>query len=270
MRWDAGDAGDPDSRYISTLHQENLRVQVVRALRAALEVGELRPGVIYSGVSLAQRFGVSATPVREAMLDLAREGMVEPVRNRGFRVVEISDDDLDQVNEVRRLLEVPMMSRVVTLLRPEDFDLFTDLAKKADEAARGDDLIHYLEVDKEFHLRLISVAGNRQLNELVTMLRSKALIYGLLNLAHPEELMVSAAEHWDLLAALRAGDRPAVEDLVGRHIGAWGRRPKPALPLAEHADQVTPPVQRGSSRHGGSSNPVAASSDAGISREAGH
>jgi DNA-binding GntR family transcriptional regulator len=227
---------DVGSKYISALQQDNLRVQVVRALRAALEVGELRPGVIYSGVSLAQRFGVSATPVREAMLDLAREGMVEPVRNRGFRVVEISDEDLEQVNEIRRLLEVPMMGKVAELLSPEDLDHFTALAKEADAAARSDDLIRYLEADKEFHVRLISATGNRQLTELVAGLRSKALIYGLLNLAHPEELVVSAAEHWELLAALRDRRREDVEDIVRRHIGAWGKRPKQSL---EEADRGT-------------------------------
>jgi DNA-binding GntR family transcriptional regulator len=224
---------DLSSKYIGALQQDNLRVQVVRALRAALEAGELRPGVIYSGVSLAQRFGVSATPVREAMLDLAQEGMVEPVRNRGFRVVEISDQDLEQVNEIRRLLEVPMMSKVAELLRPDDLDRFTGLAKEADAAARRDDLISYLEADKEFHVRLISVAGNRQLTELVATLRSKALIYGLLNLAHPEELVVSAAEHWELIAALRDGRREDVEDIVRRHIGAWGKRVKQPLEEAE-------------------------------------
>ncbi|MFF4607591.1 GntR family transcriptional regulator, partial [Streptomyces sp. NPDC001339] len=63
--------------------RERLRDQVSHALRAALISGELRPGVVYSAPTLAGDFGISATPVREAMLDLAREGLVEPVRNKG-------------------------------------------------------------------------------------------------------------------------------------------------------------------------------------------
>src|SRR3954470_11176919 len=79
------------------LGHHSLREQVSHALRAALIAGELRPGVVYSAPVLAAGFGVSATPVREAMLDLAKEGLVEVVRNKGFRVTELSDRDLDEL-----------------------------------------------------------------------------------------------------------------------------------------------------------------------------
>ena len=94
--------GGPDK--ISAVRSDSLREQVTRALEAAVVAGELQPGVIYSAPTLAERFHVSATPVREAMLDLVGEGMVEAVRNRGFRVVEVSEADLDQIGT---LTDVP-------------------------------------------------------------------------------------------------------------------------------------------------------------------
>ncbi|GGX55096.1 hypothetical protein GCM10010341_90060 [Streptomyces noursei] len=92
--------------------RERLRDQVAHALRAALISGELRPGEVYSAPVLAEDFGISATPVREAMLDLTREGLVEPVRNKGFRVTEVNERDLDQYSEIRTLIEVPMVGRI--------------------------------------------------------------------------------------------------------------------------------------------------------------
>src|SRR5205807_8566867 len=94
------------------LGHNSLREQVSHALRAALIAGELRPGVVYSAPVLAAGFGVSATPVREAMLDLAKEGLVEVVRNKGFRVTELSDRDLDELTELRMLIEVPTTARL--------------------------------------------------------------------------------------------------------------------------------------------------------------
>ncbi|MEK9665318.1 MAG: GntR family transcriptional regulator, partial [Candidatus Nanopelagicales bacterium] len=85
----------------------SLRERVAESLRAALVSGRMAPGTTYSIPALAEQFGVSATPVREAMLDLVNEGIVAPVPNKGFRVVELSDEELDQVTELRRLLEVP-------------------------------------------------------------------------------------------------------------------------------------------------------------------
>src|SRR5919199_1566442 len=76
------------------------RERVADALRAALIAGELRPGEVYSAPGLAARFGVSATPVREAMLDLVREGLVDTVPNKGFRVRDLSDRELDEITEM--------------------------------------------------------------------------------------------------------------------------------------------------------------------------
>lgn len=67
------------------VERTSVRGQVLDALRAALVSGDLAPGEVYSGPALGERFGVSATPVREAMQQLAREGAVEVVPNRGFR-----------------------------------------------------------------------------------------------------------------------------------------------------------------------------------------
>jgi len=91
----AADDGGATSHISAAIRTGSLREQVSRALEAALVAGELQPGEIYSAPGLAERFGVSATPVREALLDLVRDGFVEVVRNRGFRVVEMSETDLD-------------------------------------------------------------------------------------------------------------------------------------------------------------------------------
>src|SRR6478752_2228299 len=87
--------------------RENLRDSVANALRAAVISGELEPGQVYSAPMLGARFGVSATPVREAMLDLVREGLVISLRNKGFRVTEVSDADLDDLASLRQLVEPP-------------------------------------------------------------------------------------------------------------------------------------------------------------------
>src|SRR5918997_6394280 len=87
--------------------KSSYRERVADALRAALIAGELRPGEVYSAPGLATRFGVSATPVREAMLDLAKEGLVDTVPNKGFRVTAVSEKQLDEYTHIRALIEIP-------------------------------------------------------------------------------------------------------------------------------------------------------------------
>ncbi|BAJ32442.1 MULTISPECIES: GntR family transcriptional regulator [Kitasatospora] len=199
--------------------QERLRDQVAHALRAALISGELRPGVVYSAPTLAADFGVSATPVREAMLDLAREGLVEAVRNKGFRVTELSDRDLDEFTEIRALIEIPTVGQVARIATAEQLEALRPQAQAIVEAARKRDLIGYLEADRQFHLDLLALAGNARLVETVNDLRKRSRLYGLNRLDQQGELVASAEEHLELLDVLLTGDADAAQECMTRHLG---------------------------------------------------
>lgn len=203
----------------------SLREQVGNALRAAMISGQLRPGVVYSAPALAATFGVSATPVREAMLDLAKEGLVEAVRNKGFRVTELSERDLDELTELRMLIEVPTTAALAGLLDAGALAELRTLAAAIEAGAADGDLVAYLEADRQFHLTLLGHAGNRHLVELVGELRSRARLYGLARLADSGVLAGSAREHAELLELIERGDTAGTEALIRRHIrhvrGAW-------------------------------------------------
>jgi DNA-binding GntR family transcriptional regulator len=200
--------------------RRNLREEITETLRAAVISGELRPGVVYSAPSLATQFGVSATPVREAMLDLAGEGLVDVVRNKGFRVTELSEKDLDELSELRALIEVPTVRRIAEAgVPPAVLAELRPLATEIEAAAARRDLIAHVAADMEFHLRLLALAGNQHLVETVRSLRARSRIYGLRNLAERDALVPSAHEHAELLDLLATGDADAVEQLMRRHIG---------------------------------------------------
>ena len=207
---------------------DSLREQVRRALEAALVAGELRAGEIYSAPSLAEQFGVSATPVREAMLDFVKDGFVEVVRNKGFRVLEVSESDLDQISQIRLLIEVPATVRAAEALTTENFEQLTGIASEITTSADRGDIIRYLDADRRFHLELIATVGNQRLTDLVDRLRLQTRLFGLHNLARTGRLVASADEHHEILAALRAGDADAVTRLMNAHIahtrGVWAGR----------------------------------------------
>ncbi|WP_283132876.1 GntR family transcriptional regulator [Rhizohabitans arisaemae] len=210
--------------------RQSLREQVAQALRSALIAGEMRPGTVYSAPVLAAQFGVSPTPVREAMLDLAKEGLVEAVRNKGFRVTDLSERDLDEIAEIRALIEVPIVARLADPARAEEFAALRPVAERIVAAAETGDLVAYVDADLGFHLGLLALAGNRHLVEVVRDLRSRARLYGLASLVERGALAHSAVEHLTLLDLLAAGDRAGVEHLMTRHIrhvrGIWADRPE--------------------------------------------
>ena len=203
---------------ITVLPKTNLRAQVSRALRAAVVSGELEPGGLYSAPSLAARFGVSATPVREAMLDLVREGMVTIVPNKGFRVTEVDPASLDQVAQIRALLEPPVVRRVTPIIPASDLPGLRRLAQAiVDEAAAGD-LVAYTEADRTFHLALLAYDDNPRLVDLVAELRGQARLLGLSGLLERGELVTNAAEHLQIVDLIQARDLDGVESLMRHHI----------------------------------------------------
>ena len=205
---------------IRTVERTTARSEIVRTLQAAVVSGELRPGVLYSAPTLALRFGVSATPVREAMLDLVKEGLVETVPNKGFRVCELSDRELDEITAVRALLEVPTV-RAVAAAGATDPQLrrLRKLAEAIQAAADRGDVVAQNKHDLEFHRALLSLSGNDTLVELVSGLRVRSRLYGQLALARTGGLTDSAAEHALLVDAIEAHDADAAEALMTQHLG---------------------------------------------------
>jgi DNA-binding GntR family transcriptional regulator len=207
--------------------RENLRDSVANALRAAVISGELKPGEVYSAPMLGARFGVSATPVREAMLDLVREGLVISLRNKGFRVTEVSDEDLDNLAALRLLIEPPTIRDVVPAIPAADIPGLRRLADAIVVAAEAGDLIAYIEADRVFHVTMLAYSGNQKLVDVVSDLRSQTRLLGLTPLVESGRLVPSAEEHHELVRLVEARDADGAEQLMRRHIGhvrgLWAR-----------------------------------------------
>lgn len=212
------------------LQKVNLRDRVSRALRAAIISGELEPGTVYSAPMLGSRFGVSATPVREAMLDLVRENLVDIVPNKGYRVTQIEDSDLDEITQLRLLVEPPIVSGVTAIIPEVDFSRLRDLAQRIIDWAIEGNLVDYTEADRHFHLTLLAYANNSRINDLVSDLRAHTRLFGLASMLERGELEESAREHLTIVDTLQSRDAAAVEKLMRDHIsqtrGKWAR-PEP-------------------------------------------
>lgn len=206
------------------VQRHSVRGQILDALRAALVDGELIPGQVYSAPALGGRFGVSATPVREAMQQLAVEGAVEVVPNRGFRVAERGPRELAELAEVRALIEVPVMLRLARTVSPAGWCALRPLADATVAAAAVGDRASYAEADRAFHGAVLTLSGNAQLVAVADELHRRSQ-WPLVSspVTRRADLLADAAEHTALLDALIAQDVVVVQSLVREHFtGAGG------------------------------------------------
>src|ERR1700747_3415304 len=153
----------------------SLREQVRRIIRGRIIAGDIVPGAIYSIPQFAALLGVSATPVREAVLDLGNQDLVEVVRNRGFRVPDLTERDIDEVVQLRLMLEVP-----AAIAKDPPTHQLADLRRMTGAitaSAQAGDLVGFVENDRDFHLALLSCCGNQRLVAVVGRLRDKRRLY---------------------------------------------------------------------------------------------
>lgn len=205
----------------------SLRETVTQALRAAVISGEMKPGEVYSAPMLGKRFGVSPTPVREAMLDLVKEGLVVSLPNKGFRVTEVSDEDLDEITALRLLIEPPTVRVVTPMINSAGLAELRAMAVDIVDFAGDGDLIAYTEADRKFHLAILEYSGNKRLVSLIAELRSHTRLLGLAPLATSGKLREMSMEHIELVDLMEAGKAEEAEALMSVHIGhvrtEWAR-----------------------------------------------
>jgi DNA-binding GntR family transcriptional regulator len=197
----------------------SLRDRISESLSAAIISGELAPGTLVSVPTLAAQFAVSATPVREAMLDLEQRGFVVSVRNKGFRVTEVSEQDLREIVEMRQLLEAPTLRLLAGDFPLETLPRWRALAEQITARAVSANLTGFIELDRDFHLGLLGLYGNARLVDMVRELRLQTRMVNLALMTQSQELLDSAREHHLMLELLERGQGQALEELVVRHLG---------------------------------------------------
>jgi DNA-binding GntR family transcriptional regulator len=201
------------------LTSTSMRQQIADALRAAVITGEMEIGTVYSVPVLAEKFSVSITPVREAMLDLANEGLVEPVRNKGFRIKELTDNELDHILQVRLILEPEAGALIAGKV---DALAIKKLRKHADDivrAAKAQDITGYVNADREFHGFMLELTGNETLKNTVLLLRDQSRLLGLRHLASQGLLADTTHEHHDMIDAIESGNAAKVKSIIATHLG---------------------------------------------------
>jgi DNA-binding GntR family transcriptional regulator len=199
-------------RIISNARASNVTAQdvVLSSLREAILAGVLLPGARLRQEDLADRFGTSRIPVREALRALEYEGLVTSEPNRGFTVTELDADDVEEVYDLRIVLESHAVRVALPLLTDEDIAELDELFATMTNAADPDE---QLAARERFYIRLYSVSGRPRLVGLIARLRQEVAR----SLRWPT-LQHAPSHHDRFYEAVKMGDADhAVAQLAGHY-----------------------------------------------------
>ena len=173
------------------------------------------PGEQLQVEKLSEAMQVSRTPIREALLRLEQDGLVRSVARVGFFVVEISEKDLEELFEVRELLESYAASKACRCMTESDLAELEKLIQRGTSCAERGDLDDYLDADGAFHGLLIARAQNERLVTMLFSLHNLLHRQRKLSVRSPENVRGTNSEHRKVMDALRAHDA----ELAGRRMG---------------------------------------------------
>ncbi|MHB8190625.1 MAG: GntR family transcriptional regulator [Ferrimicrobium sp.] len=192
--------------------------QVVATLREAILIGELRPDTLYSVYRIAEELNVSRTPVREAMLRLADAGMVRFERNRGFRVLRTSIHELQEVFQLRLLLEVPAAYRAAHEASNTLVESLRECLARMHLAATDHDEVRFMNHDRSLHELVLGASENKKLVSLVHDLRFVTMTLGASTADRSRTLHDIADEHQPLVDAIAQHDRLGAAHAMRYHV----------------------------------------------------
>lgn len=195
-----------------------LRDVVFNTLRQAILKGELKPGERLMEIQLAQKLGVSRTPVREAIRKLELEGLVLMIPRKGAEVAEITAQDLEDVLEVRSALEELAVRDACEHITEEQL---CDLAKAAEEFQRclGEpDIVASVHADMHFHEIIYGATNNRRLLQILNNLREQMYRYRMEYLKDKRTHQTLLDEHEAIREALKNHDKEKAGEAIHIHI----------------------------------------------------
>ncbi len=187
-------------------------------LRQLILTGELAPECAITENSIVERLAIGKTPVREAMRRLVLEGLLDVTPRLGYTVVGISQQDVDDLFQLRVITEVAAAQLAIERISDGALDRLEELGTVGYDPHDPDSLLEYTRVNAEFHDIIGSLSGNRRLADLVTRLMTESRRFvQVANLTgnHGREVI---AQHKAIVDALRAGDRDAVAEAVRAHV----------------------------------------------------
>lgn len=192
--------------------------EVAERLRQRIFAHELTPGTWIDEQKLAETYGISRTPMREALKVLASEGLVTLKPRRGCYVTEISDQDLDDVFPIMALLEGRCAYEAVKKAKPAHIKKLTAIHEALEAAARENHIDSFFEANQQFHKTIQDLAGNRWLLSMIQDLRKVLKLSRLHSLSLQGRLQQSLEEHRQIMAAIKAGDADLAEKQMHDHL----------------------------------------------------
>ncbi len=202
---------------------QTLREKILETIREAILKGNLKPGEKVAEPELAERFGISRTPIREAFRQLESEGYLTVIPRKGAVVAALSERDVEEFYAIKSILEGYAAELATDKLTEKELEKLEAINERLRQLAADGDVKSFFRIHNEFHDTFIKAADNSKLFEMIQQLGMKFNRLRIASLSVPGRMDFSVDEHDKLLEAFRQRDGRAAEELVKKTAAIGGK-----------------------------------------------
>lgn len=222
-----------------------LREKILETIRDAIIAGALKPGEKVAEPELAERFGISRTPIREAFRQLESEGYLTVIPRKGAVVVSFSEKDVEEFYAIKSILEGYAARRACENLTPRELEKLQTINGKLLHLAGDGDFKNFFKVHNDFHELFIRAADNEKLYDLIMNLVGKFQRLRTASLSLPGRMHISVEEHQKIIEAFRSKDAELAENLVRKNAEYGGK----VLMQSSEGSRPLKPAERTAALH---------------------
>jgi DNA-binding GntR family transcriptional regulator len=193
---------------------------VVDAIREAITSGDFAPNQRLVEAELSEQFGVSRAAVRNALVQLTTEGLVERIQNRGARVRAVSLQEAIEITEVRMVVEGLCAARAAERATEQEHGELREIGELMQQAVAAGDVLGYSEINKRLHALILRISGQETACAVLGRLRGQNVRHQFRLAMHPGRPSVSLPQHLAIIEAICAGDADAAESAMRTHLGS--------------------------------------------------
>jgi len=203
--------------------RESLRDKAYKEIKRRITTIIYKPGEYLNEALICEHLNIGKTPVHGAIEQLALEGLVEVIPRKGLIVKPISMDELQQITEVRIILEGHAASLAAEHASETAISEMEELIAKAADLTEKQEIEGLMNLDRQFHQRIARAAHNQILIDLLGLLHDRALRFWFVSLGHREHLEQIAKEHKAILDAIKCRDQDRARQAIVAHINSSRR-----------------------------------------------
>lgn len=202
---------------------------VYEQLKTSILGGKIDNESIMTETSLAESLHISRTPVREAVSDLTKEGLLVHIPRRGFQVRKISEHEMEQILYLRISIEMRSIKMLVKHISEKELNELDNIVVQQIAALKENNRIQYIELDQIFHRKLLSLSNQNILESILQDLYNLTLLIGHAAISNEGRMEDVIEEHRMILSAIRNRDEEAAARLMKQHLVATGESVKNQL-----------------------------------------